>query len=150
MAGLEQLGAMVEIGAEGVTVAGPGTGAGLRGAELDLTRCPELLAPMAVTALFADGATRLVGVADDEAMTALTESLSEFGAGVTRQDDAVVITPPESIRWADADARGDRVLALSLGVAGLAADRRITVANSADAQSTWETLEAHLTWLTEG
>lgn len=92
---LPRLGARVELDERGLVVTGTGT---VRAAELDLHECSELAPVLAALLCFADGRSRLSGIAhmrghETDRLAALATELSSLGPGVTETTDGLVIDP---------------------------------------------------------
>jgi len=58
---------------------------------------------------------------ESDRIQALAEELNKMGAGIETRQDGFIVTGPRRLRGATVDARGDHRLAMSLAVAGLAA-----------------------------
>ncbi|MQA12159.1 MAG: 3-phosphoshikimate 1-carboxyvinyltransferase [Pseudonocardiaceae bacterium] len=92
---LDDLGVHTELDSGGLVVTGNGR---LRGAELDLRDVGELTPVIAAMLCFADGPSRISGVAhlrghETDRLAALSTELSALGAGVRDTDDGLLIEP---------------------------------------------------------
>jgi len=92
---LAALGARVSLDAEGLVVTGAG---GFAGQDLDLHEVGELTPVVAALLCFADGPSRISGVAhlrghETDRLAALAAELSGLGAEVSETDDGLRITP---------------------------------------------------------
>ncbi len=94
---LEQMGARVSISGRDIEVCAP-AGA-LRGIEVNMADCPDLVPTVAVLAAFAQGPTRIFGVAhlrikESDRIAAPAAELARVGCEVHEQEDGLVIIPP--------------------------------------------------------
>jgi 3-phosphoshikimate 1-carboxyvinyltransferase len=118
---LRKMGADVEYGRDFITVTGTER---LEGIEVDLSEMPDTAQTLAVTALFAEGRTRITGlhtlrVKETDRLAAVATELKKFGAGVEVEgDDALVIDPPAAIKPAAVDTYDDHRMAMSFALAG--------------------------------
>ncbi len=118
---LERMGCRVERGPRHVTVSGP---AGrLRGLEVDMNAMPDAVLALAVTALFAEGPTRITNVAnlrlkETDRLAALERELSKLGARAEASADALTIVPGP-LHGAEIDTYDDHRMAMSFALAGL-------------------------------
>jgi 3-phosphoshikimate 1-carboxyvinyltransferase len=116
---LRRMGARVEASPDGSFV----EGAGLRGIDADLNGRPDSVPALAVTALFAEGATRIRNVAhlrhkESDRLAALAHELGKLGARVIEHRDGLEIEPPASVRRANVETYGDHRLAMAFAIAG--------------------------------
>lgn len=93
---LQRMGAIVEQGATRTRVEGTGS---LRGGDFDLADTPDMTPTLAVAAAFAQGATRIRGVAvlrhhESDRITALATELRKLGVRVDEHEDGLDIEPP--------------------------------------------------------
>ncbi len=91
---LERMGARINWDGEGVTVA-PSR---LHGVDVDMGACPDLVPTMAVAACFAEGPTRISGVAhlrikESDRLAALASELAKTGCGVETFADGLMVIP---------------------------------------------------------
>lgn len=92
---LEQLGADVRLGDDGLTVRGTGA---VHGITVDLADAGELAPTLAAVATQADGPTSLLGIAhlrhhETDRLAAIAHELNALGADVREEPDALHITP---------------------------------------------------------
>ena len=118
---LERMGCRVERGPCHVTVSGPTNR--LRGVEVDMNAMPDAVLALAVTALFADGPSRLGGVAnlrlkETDRLAALEKELAKLGARAEAGPDWLRIEPGP-LRGAEIDTYDDHRMAMSFALAGL-------------------------------
>ncbi|MCC6488264.1 MAG: 3-phosphoshikimate 1-carboxyvinyltransferase, partial [Candidatus Hydrogenedentes bacterium] len=117
---LEKMGCEVEEGPDWIEVR---SGGALRGIDVDLNAMPDMAQTLAVTALFAEGETRIRNVANlriketDRIAAAVTE-LRKLGAEAEEFDDGMRIRPG-ALRAASIDTYDDHRMAMSFAMAGL-------------------------------
>ncbi|WP_461209742.1 3-phosphoshikimate 1-carboxyvinyltransferase [Desulfocurvus sp. DL9XJH121] len=92
---LERMGAGVEWDGDAVTVS---SGAGLRGVDVDMGACPDIVPTVAALAAFAEGPTRISGAAhlrikECDRLEGTAETLRRAGAGVDVTADGLVVHP---------------------------------------------------------
>ena len=119
---LRQMGCQVDYGSNSITVAGRGA---LRGVDVDMNEISDTVQTIAVVALFADGPTRVRGVAhnrfkETDRIGDLARELRKLGAEVTEHDDGLTIGPAQgSLSGAELETYHDHRMAMSLALAGL-------------------------------
>ncbi|MET0218486.1 MAG: bifunctional 3-phosphoshikimate 1-carboxyvinyltransferase/cytidylate kinase [Burkholderiales bacterium] len=96
------LGARIEMGDSWIEARSPVTGK-LKAFDLDLNPIPDAAMTLAVTALFADGTSRLRNIAswrvkETDRIAAMATELRKVGATVEEGSDHLVITPPHASR----------------------------------------------------
>ena len=100
---LNQMGANVMAGDDWIEVRGVDTPSGkLQGIELNCLAIPDAAMTLAVAALFAEGPTKLTGIAswkvkETDRIAAMAKELRKVGAMVDAGDDYIQITPPK--KW---------------------------------------------------
>jgi 3-phosphoshikimate 1-carboxyvinyltransferase len=98
---LAQMGAMVSSGDDWMEVHGVDTPTGkLKGIELNCLAIPDAAMTLAVAALFAEGSTKLTGIAswkvkETDRIAAMAKELQKMGAMVQAGDDFIQVTPPK-------------------------------------------------------
>lgn len=98
---LNQMGANVMAGDDWIEVRGVDTPSGkLQGIELNCLAIPDAAMTLAVAALFAEGSTKLTGIAswkvkETDRIAAMANELRKVGAMVDSGDDYIQITPPK-------------------------------------------------------
>jgi 3-phosphoshikimate 1-carboxyvinyltransferase len=117
---LHRMGAGLVFGRDFMTVMGSGR---LEGVDVDLRDMPDTAQTLAVTALFAEGQTRISGLhtlrlKETDRLAALANELAGFGAEVEIDGDALVINPPGHIRPATVLTYDDHRMAMSFALAG--------------------------------
>jgi 3-phosphoshikimate 1-carboxyvinyltransferase len=99
---LNQMGANVMAGDDWIEVRGVDTPSGkLQGIELNCLAIPDAAMTLAVAALFAEGSTKLTGIAswkvkETDRIAAMANELKKVGAIVEAGDDHIQITPPKN------------------------------------------------------
>ena len=98
---LAQMGAKVSSGDDWIEVHGVDTPTGkLKGIELNCLAIPDAAMTLAVAALFAEGSTKLTGIAswkvkETDRIAAMAKELQKMGAMVQAGDDFIQVTPPK-------------------------------------------------------
>jgi len=122
---LARMGCELRESADGLTLRGPDR---LRGIDVDMNRVSDTVQTLAVAALFADGPTRVRGVAhnrhkETDRIAAPAAELRKLGATVDEHEDGLTITPPRggvaSLHGAEIDTYDDHRMAMSFALAGL-------------------------------
>ena len=127
---LERMGCRANYTAEAITVEGPKPSLpsqALTGIKIDMGAMPDIVQTLAVTAMFAKGATTISNIAnlrikETDRLAALAAELKKFGAKVELDDDWLTIRPPDRLRPAAVDTYEDHRMAMSFAVAGLVLD----------------------------
>ena len=124
---LNQMGANVMAGDDWIEVRGVDTPSGkLQGIELNCLAIPDAAMTLAVAALFAEGPTKLTGIAswkvkETDRIAAMAKELRKVGAMVDAGDDYIQITPPK--RWQSPpegiDTYDDHRMAMCFSLAAL-------------------------------
>ncbi len=98
----------------------------LRGVDVDMNAISDTVMTLAVTALFAEGPTRIRNVAhirhkESDRIAALAAELRKLGAHVDEYPDGLAIAPPapELLRGAEITTYDDHRMAMSFALAGL-------------------------------
>lgn len=116
---LKAMGASVEAQPGHTRVAG----GRLRGIDVDMNGRPDSVPTLAVTALFAEGKTRIRNVAhlrhkESDRLAALAHELGKLGARVVEHRDGLEIDPPSAVQRAEIDTHGDHRMAMAFAIAG--------------------------------
>jgi 3-phosphoshikimate 1-carboxyvinyltransferase len=121
---LKAMGADISVGEDSVTV----KAATLKGTELDMNETPDALPAMAVTAAFAEGATKLLNVPqarskETDRIKCMAEELKKMDVAVEELPDGLIIhggrpRPAALHGWAD------HRIVMALSLAGLSLDGR--------------------------
>ncbi|MBI5864419.1 MAG: 3-phosphoshikimate 1-carboxyvinyltransferase [Planctomycetes bacterium] len=130
---LVQMGCEVEEAEASLTVHAPRDGR-LRGIEVDLNDMPDTVQTLAVTAVFAEGPTRIRNVAnlklkETDRLAAVARELGKLGAEVRLSADGLEIIPPRAALPATIESYEDHRMAMSFALAGLAG-AEVTVRNA--------------------
>ncbi|MFP5020004.1 3-phosphoshikimate 1-carboxyvinyltransferase [Pseudonocardia phyllosphaerae] len=120
---LEQFGARIEHGPDGLTVAGPDR---IAGVDVDLHDAGELAPTVAAVAALASGTSRLRGIGhlrghETDRLAALATEITELGGAVTETEDGLVIEPKPLTGRADRPwgAYADHRMATAGAIIGL-------------------------------
>lgn len=118
---LERMGCTVKEGANWIEVSSKGT---LKGVDVDLNAMPDMAQTLAVTALFADGPTRIrnvhnLRIKETDRIAATATELRKFGATVHERDDGLEIIPGELKPGVLIDTYDDHRMAMSFALAAL-------------------------------
>ncbi len=94
----------------------------LRGIDVDLNHMPDAAMTLAVAALFADGPTRIRGIAnwrikETDRLEAMRTELAKLGAEVSVSDDAIEVRPPARLQPAHIETYGDHRMAMCFSLA---------------------------------
>jgi 3-phosphoshikimate 1-carboxyvinyltransferase len=117
---LKQMGCTVQEGPDWIEVA---SGGSLKGIDIDLNAMPDMAQTLAVTALFANGETRIRNVAnlrikETDRIAATVTELGKLGAKAEELEDGIVIRPGV-LHGAAIDTYDDHRMAMSFAMAGL-------------------------------
>lgn len=109
---------------------------GLRAADIDLNSTPDALPVLAVAACFAAGTTRILNVPqarlkETDRIACMTRELRKMGAVIEELEDGMVIRGNAAgIHGAEVESYNDHRIAMSLAIAGLAANSPTLVRNA--------------------
>jgi 3-phosphoshikimate 1-carboxyvinyltransferase len=123
---LAQMGCRVERAPDALTVQGPGPpGSMLRGVDVDLGAMSDQAMTLAAIAPFADGPTRIRGVAhirhqESDRLAATAAELRRLGQEVEEFDDGLAVTP-QPVRPAVVQTYTDHRIAMAFAITGLRA-----------------------------
>ena len=117
---LAQAGAVTRSGPDWLETEG-GT---LQGIDVDLNAIPDAAMTLGVVALFAQGPTRIRGVAnwrvkETDRIAAMATELRKLGAAVEEHSDGITVTPPEALRPAQIATYDDHRIAMCFSLAAL-------------------------------
>lgn len=161
---LRKMGCDVDYQSESITV----TGGTLSGIDIEMNAISDTVQTLSVVALFADGPTRVRGVAhnrfkETDRIGDLATELRKLGARIEEHEDGMTITPPletEALRSADGypnsnglhgatlETYHDHRMAMSLSLAGLRIDN-VRIVNPACTAKTYPEYFADLERLIE-
>ena len=124
---LESMGAKATILPAAVRI----TGGALKGADLDLNATPDALPAMAITACFAQGATRLGNVPqarmkETDRIKVMHEIITALGGKAEQLPDGLIVEGA-GLKGGRVPGHGDHRVVMACGVAGLAADHPVEV-----------------------
>ena len=108
--------------------------------DADLSAAPDGALALAVACLFSSGTSRISGLhtlrhKESDRLETMASELGRLGAGITIEDDGLVITP-ESLTGTTIDPHGDHRVAMSVALAGLRIPG-VVVADSEVVNKTW-------------
>ncbi|MCG8652129.1 MAG: 3-phosphoshikimate 1-carboxyvinyltransferase [Pirellulales bacterium] len=118
---LRQMGCDITHQSDSITV----SGGQLRGIDVDMNAISDTVQTLAVVALFANGPTRVRGVAhnrfkETDRIGDLARELRKLGATIEEHQDGLTIVPPsDALRGATLQTYHDHRMAMSLSLAGL-------------------------------
>lgn len=123
---LERMGCSAQESVDGLVVTGPKDGK-LRAFEADMNAMPDAVLAAAVTALFADGTSRITHVAnlrikESDRLAALEHELRKLGADAHADASSLTITPPRApaaFTGASIETYDDHRMAMAFALAGL-------------------------------
>lgn len=134
---LEDMGCRVVEGDNGLMIEGPKS---LRPLEADLSAVPDGALALAVACAFANGDSRLSGLAslrykESDRLASMSDELAKLGVIATAERDSLLIRPGP-MKGAVIDPHGDHRVAMSLAVAGLRVEG-VEVAHPEVVNKTW-------------
>lgn len=143
---LEDMGCYVSMLEEGVEV----RGGRLNGIEADMADTPDLVPPLAVTAAFASGTTRLTNIGhlrtkECDRLAVTVSELTKMDARASCDEDSITIEGGRSLHGAHINPHNDHRIAMAFAVAGLAVGNQIIENETCVAKSFpdfWEKLGA--------
>jgi len=117
---LQRMGCRVESGDHWVAVEGPGN---LQGIDADCRAMPDIVPTLAVVALFANGPTRITGVAhlkvkESDRISGVAEEINRMGGDAAPAPDGLTIVP-RTLHGARIETYLDHRMAMAFAVAGL-------------------------------
>jgi len=124
---LKAMGADITVGPESVTI----KAAPLKGVEIDMNQTPDALPVMAVTAVFAEGTTKLKNVAqarnkETDRISAIASELKKMAVNVEELPDGLIIRHSEP-KPAQVHGWSDHRIVMALSLAGLNMDGRCSI-----------------------
>lgn len=116
---------------EGLWLAEPGK---TRGAEIDVTQCPDLVPILAVLAALSQGTTRIVGakrlrIKESDRLKAMAESLLAVGGKVQEMAEGLVIEGVSQLQGGVVDSHGDHRIAMAMAIASTRCQEPIFIKN---------------------
>jgi len=131
---LKAMGADIEVEPDSITV----RASNLKGVEIDMNKTPDALPAMAVTAVFAEGTTRLVNVPqarqkETDRIKCMAEELKKMAVKVEELPDGLVIhhSKPKAVNM---HGHGDHRIVMAMSLAGMAVDGQCEI-DTAEAMS---------------
>jgi 3-phosphoshikimate 1-carboxyvinyltransferase len=117
---LEGMGCAVDRHADRTVVTGPG--GSLSPIHVDMSDAPDASLALAVVCLFAEGQSRIDGLAslrhkESDRLSAIVSELARVGGRARVEDDSLFIEPG-SLRGAEIDPHGDHRIAMAMAIAG--------------------------------
>lgn len=119
---LAKMGARITMGPDWVECEGP---AGkLKAIDLNLNDIPDAAMTVAVLALFADGTSKISGIAswrvkETDRIAAIVAELRKVGAEVTSDMDSITVTPPAALEPASIETYNDHRMAMCFSLVSL-------------------------------
>lgn len=129
---LKEMGALVEITPEAITVA-PGTG--LHAIPLDVSQIPDMTPILSVLALAAEGTTEIINagrlrIKESDRLAAITETLTALGGPVEEQAEGLIIRGGHRLTGGTIDTHNDHRIAMMAAAASLISDGTVTIQNA--------------------
>jgi 3-phosphoshikimate 1-carboxyvinyltransferase len=129
---LENMGAIVEYGEDGIVV----KGGELKGIDIDMNSTPDALPAMAVAGCFAKGETRLLNVPqarlkETDRISVMCQELRKMGADITELDEGLIIRE-SCLKGSRVSGHYDHRVVMALAIAGLNAEGE-TIIDTAEA-----------------
>lgn len=142
---LQEMGCDVSWSGDSVTV----QGGSLNAVDADMADTPDLVPPLAVTAAFARGVTRLTNIAhlrhkECDRLAVTVSELMKMGARASCDEDSITIEGGHSLHGTRIDPHNDHRIAMAFAVAGLAVGDQIIEDETCVVKSFpdfWERLE---------
>lgn len=119
---LRKMGARVTIGPDWIEC--DGSGCTLHGIDMNLNDIPDAAMTVSVLALFADGPSKISGIAswrvkETDRIAAISAELQKVGATVTSDMDCISIVPPETLLPATIETYNDHRMAMCFSLVAL-------------------------------
>ena len=103
----------------------------LKGTEINISSCPDLLPAVAVMATFAQGETVITGIPkDNDRISQITEQLNSLGATIIEQQNSLVIEGADAITGGTSNTEGDHRIAMALSIASTCCDNIVCIEDS--------------------
>ncbi|TVT74649.1 MAG: bifunctional 3-phosphoshikimate 1-carboxyvinyltransferase/cytidylate kinase [Denitromonas halophila] len=121
---LEQLGVQITMGEHWIEASAPASGR-LKAFDMDLNHIPDAAMTLAVMAVRCDGPCHLRNIAswrvkETDRIAAMATELRKIGVEVEEFDDALRVTPPQTLRHAAIDTYDDHRMAMCFSLVTLA------------------------------
>ena len=116
----------------------------LKGSEINISDCPDLLPAVAVMAIFAQGETIIYGIENEkERVHTVTEQLNSLGATIIEQPDRLIIEGVDTISGGTASSCNDHRIAMALAIASTCCDSIVCIDNSECINKSYPTFWEH-------
>lgn len=124
---LRRMGAYIEYTCDGLRA----KKSKLKGIEVDVSQCPDLVPPIAVVAALAEGKTNITGAArlrikESDRLTAVSTNLNNLGIRTELREDGMTICGG-SIKGGSVDSFNDHRITMAFAVAALQADGEVII-----------------------
>lgn len=124
---LRRMGAYIEYTCDGLRA----TKSKLKGIEVDVSQCPDLVPPIAVAAALTEGKTNITGAArlrikESDRLTAVSTNLKDLGIRTELREDGMAICGG-SIKGGRVDSFNDHRITMAFAVAALQADGEVII-----------------------
>ncbi|MBD3262405.1 MAG: 3-phosphoshikimate 1-carboxyvinyltransferase [Candidatus Altiarchaeales archaeon] len=144
---LRQMGASIEVAEEAVTV----YGGDLKGIEVDLSNCPDLLPIVSVLGVYAEGETRIVNCEharykECDRIYAMASELGKMGADVSEEKDGLTLRKSR-LHGTQLNGFRDHRIVMALAVAALRAEGETKVTDDEYINITYPEFKHHMTVL---
>ena len=98
----------------------------MRGKEIDVRDCPDLVPVLAVAGSFAEGRTLIKGagrlrIKESDRLSSITSELSKMGAKIAEGKDSLTVEGPSELKGTEVDSHGDHRIVMACAVAALGA-----------------------------
>lgn len=120
---LEKMGCTIKESKNAIEV----IGSDLKGIDVDMNHCSDVVQTLSVVALFAQGRTTIrnvynMRVKETDRLKALNNELTKLGAKIEEKEDGIIIDPAPNYKPAKIETYDDHRMAMSFSVAGLKID----------------------------
>jgi 3-phosphoshikimate 1-carboxyvinyltransferase len=107
----------------------------LKGTNIDVSQCPDLVPILAVVAALSEGTTTIynaarVRIKECDRLHAITTELNKIGASVEEREDSLIIHGKESLEGGEVDSWNDHRIVMALAVAALKCKTPVTIKDS--------------------
>ena len=103
----------------------------LKGTQINISDCPDLLPAVAVMAIFAQGETVITGISgESDRISAVTEQLNSLGATIIEQQNSLIIEGTDTITGGTANTNNDHRIAMALAIASTCCDNIVCIEDS--------------------
>ncbi|HBR02248.1 MAG TPA: 3-phosphoshikimate 1-carboxyvinyltransferase [Ruminiclostridium sp.] len=128
---LQKMGALYQADSEGIIF----KKSTLRGREIDVSQCPDLVPAIAVAAALAKGTTHIANAArlrikESDRLASVTRGLCALGAKITEEPEGLIIEGISNFTGGCADGAGDHRIVMALAAASAASRGMIEIQGS--------------------